>query len=1042
MNENDNNNKGFRLSTFILALSFGGVLSVSALFGVSSYLSAQRLVDHEIRQSFDYRHRIVQLNLNEKLSQIAARLSLLSDLQPLIQAVGDSARSDVDNFLFDVMQSDEMRDLDVLIITNQQGAVIGDASSLLSPLSKLTGHIYQNAPRVFQKWSLVELDVSSQKMALVYSVPLIEGVYGQVIGAAYVAFALTENIQFSKRLMAAADVARLYLTNETRILVKAGSDPLGQDMDDTQVLSLAKKANNDIIKVGDYVGASQDINIGVNGGGKLNVITFMRRDTAVDLMQEYRMSGLLLIIGALITALCIAYMIRRLMRNSTLRLTAYVDQVNKGDRAARFQAGPVQEFNRLGDVVGNMVATIHENERYLTNLIDLAPSPIIVWDEQGRMTKFNRAAERMMGFVVDAGQTPDVQDIMAEISQSNELERKASILQRSLNGEMIEGWEMAHRNFKTAQINYISWSISPVAFHSDGSVATVLAQGLDITQRKRAEKELQRINEELERRVTNRTRALEDEIVERRHIETELRNSEERFRDIAEASSDWFWEMGPDLRFSYMSDKAMIVSGFMEEDIIGKTREELIGLTPEDCQQPKWRAHIETMERREPFRAFEYTLKNHHGDKRVFRISGKPVFNSLTGDFLGYRGSGRDVTEDYLRAQELQIAKEEAENASQAKSEFLSSMSHELRTPLNGILGFAQLLLMPKGNQLQDSQKEFINQILKAGNHLLNLINEILDLAKIEARKVEISLEPVNPYNVMEDVIDLLDGLAHDRGIQLINEITEDNTTMIYADFTRLKQVLVNLGGNAIKYNKERGLVRFTCKYDAGLDMVQFNVIDTGLGIDLKQKDELFVPFNRLNAEFSEIEGTGIGLAITDKLVGLMGGEMGVDSTPGEGSCFWFRLPVYKQVLSDGRKGGAAFQEIETINPVLRRTLKILYVEDNPSNSALMQDALTQSPNVELIIKRTAEEGLAYIETDEVDLLFLDINLPGMSGWDMMEILRQKQKFGDFPIIAVTAQAMRTDVVRAQTVGFADYLSKPINLKDVFDLIRKHTRVS
>ncbi len=1037
----NNNNKGFRLSTFILALSFGGVLTVSALFGISSYLSAQRLIDHEIHQSFDYRHRIVQLNLNEMLSQIAARVSLLSDLQPLIQAVGNGGKPDVENFLFDVMQSDEMRDLDVLIVTNQQGEIIGDASSLLSPLSKFTHKIYQSTPRVFQKWSLVELDASSQTMALVYSVPLIEGQYGQVIGSAFVALALTENIQFSKRLMAAADVARLYLTNGKRILTKAGSDPLGQRMDDTQILALAQKADEDIMKIGDYVGASQDIQLGVNGGVKLNVITFMRRDTAIDLMQEYRISGILLIVGALITALCIAYMIRRLMRNSTLRLTAYVDQVNKGDRAACFQAGPVREFNRLGDVVGNMVTTIHENERYLTNLIDLAPSPIIVWDEQGRMTKFNRAAERMMGFVVDAGQKPNIQDIMGAISQADETDRQISVLERSLNGEVIEGWEMAHRNFKTAQINYISWSISPVAFHRDGSVATILAQGQDITQRKRAEKELYRINEELERRVTNRTQALEDEIVERRLIETELRNSEERFRDIAEASSDWFWEMGPDLRFRYMSDKAMLVSGFLEEEIIGKTREELVGLTPEECEHPKWRAHLATMERREPFRAFEYTLKNRHGDKRVFRISGKPIFNSLTGEFLGYRGSGRDVTEDYLRAQELQIAKEEAENASQAKTEFLSSMSHELRTPLNGILGFAQLLLMPKGNQLQDSQKEFVNQILKAGNHLLNLINEILDLAKIEARKVEISLEPVNPYNVMEDVIDLLDGLAHDRGIRLINDITEDNAVMVYADFTRVKQVLVNLGGNAIKYNKDQGLVRFSCAYDADLDMVQFNVIDTGPGIDLKKKEELFVPFNRLNAEFSEIEGTGIGLAITDKLVGLMGGEMGVDSTPGEGSCFWFRLPVYKQELIDGRKGLTDFHGIETVNPVLKRRLSILYVEDNPSNSILMHDALAQSPNIELIIKRTAEEGLAYIETHKIDLLFLDINLPRMSGWDMMEILRQKQKFGEFPIIAVTAQAMRADIARAQTAGFAGYLSKPIHLKDVFDLIRKHTQV-
>jgi PAS domain S-box-containing protein len=1038
-----NNNKGFRLSTFILALSFGGILVVSALFGVSSYLSAQRMIDYEVRQSFDYRYQIVQLNLNEKLAQVAARLSLLSDLLPLTQAMAQNKTHEMEVILFDAMQSEEMRELDVLILSDVQGNIVADASSLLSPLNVLKEQIYKKALGDFEKWSLVELSDAEKTTALVYSVPVVEPELGQVVGLVHAAITLSNNVRFAKSFMMAADVSQIYLSARNRILTKASRGNLAGHLNDEQIMALIDDSERDVVKIGEYVGASKKIQIGVNGGVELNVFTFMKRDRAVGLVSDYRIGAFLLIFGALITALCITYMVRRLMQHSTLRLTAYADRVNKGERDARFQPGPVTEFNRLGEMVGAMVSTLHESERYLINLIDLASSPIIAWDEKGRVTKFNKAAERLMGVTCDPKDFRNIQDVMDTIDESDGTNGSLSVLERALNGSVIENWEITYRNFETGRVNYISWSISPVAFHRDGSVATVLAQGLDVTQRKRAEEDLQRINEELERRVSARTQALEEEINERRNIEIELRNSEERFRDIAEATSDWFWEMGPDLRFTYMSDKALKVSGFLQEEVIGRTREELLSLSDSGqqylYQQKKWRDHQATLERHEPFRAFEYTISNKLREKRVFRISGKPFFHPVSGEFLGYRGSGRDVTGDYWRAQELEIAKEEAENANQAKTEFLSAMSHELRTPLNGILGFAQLLMMPKENNLRENQKEFIRQILKAGNHLLNLINEILDLAKIEARKVEVSLEPVNPVNVMDDVGDLLERLAEERGITLINEISEDDGIIIYADFTRLKQVLVNLGGNAIKYNHENGEVRFTCSYLADKEMVEFNVIDNGPGIAPDKRADIFLPFNRLNAEFSEIEGTGIGLAITHKLVELMGGEMDVDSEPGKGSRFWFRLPVYTEDETGDRVTLSTFIGDDAVNPVLKRKIHILYVEDNPSNSALMRDTLSQSPNISLTILRTAEEGLAFIEKHQIDLLFLDINLPQMDGWDMMDIMQSKKQFGQFPIIAVTAQAMKADQERAGKAGFTDYLSKPINLNEIFRLIRKHT---
>jgi len=1031
---------GLRLSTFIVALSFGGVLMVSTLFAISSYLSAQRLIEQEIQQSFEYRHRIIQLNLEEKLAQISGRLSILSDLLPLIQAVEGNRIRDVEDILFDVMQSQETRNLDVLIMSDQNGDIVGDASSLLSPLTPLIESLYDGFPGTYEQWALVEMDDPKHTHALLYSVPVIEREFGQVIGAVHAAISLSDNIRFAKELMGAAEVAQLYLADKRGVQVQAGSAQAANKLASYDMASLFNGPRGSIIRINDFVGAIESLQVGEDPESQIQVITFMQRDGASSLLREYRVNGILLVVGALVTSLLIAYMIRRLMRNSTTRLSAYVDQVTKGNRQAGFTPGPVREFNRLGEVIGTMVATIHENERYLTNLIDLAPSPIVAWDGEGRIVRLNKSAERILGCRGEEVVNHPVQSVIAAISRIDGGE--VSILERSLSGAVIEGWDMSHENLQNGQTHYMSWSISPVMFDEGHEVTTVLAQGLDMTRRKQAEQELQRVNQGLEKRVAERTSALEEEIVERRQIEANLRASEERFRDIAQASSDWFWEMGPDLCFTYMSDKALKVTGFLEEQVIGKSRLELVGAAQLARGADKWEAHETLLKRHEPFRSFEYTIANKHGEERVFRISGVPIFNGKNGEFLGYRGSGRDVTDEYLHAQELQIAKEEAESANHAKTEFLSSMSHELRTPLNGILGFAQLLQMPRGTPLADNQKEFINQIVKAGNHLLTLINDILDLSKIEAREVQISHEPVSPDRVMQDVITLLSELARKNGIEMLNEVPRDDDFQLYADYTRLKQVLVNLGGNAIKYNRPNGQVQFTCALCEDEDMVQFNVIDTGIGIDPDKRKDLFIPFNRLDAENSGVEGTGIGLAVTQRLVGLMGGYMGVESTPGEGSDFWFRLPLYREQKTNVAQPVKSFRPVGEKDLVLSRDITLLYVEDNPNNSALMRDALAQMPQVSLHVVSTAEEGLDYINDHDIDLLFLDINLPGMNGWEMMDTLKRKKKPLAFPVIAVTAQVMDRDLKRAREAGFDDFLPKPIHLKDVFRLIRQHTLVS
>ncbi len=1026
--------KGLHLSTFILALSFGGVLFVSALFAISSYFSTQKLIEREISQSFDYRHSILNLSLEERLNIAQSRLSSRVNHPELIEAIEGKNQKKVEEILFSLLQEEETKNLDILFLSGEGGVIIGDVSSPLSTLGGQKEKLLANAMDAFDNWILLGVgEGAEQSIALFLSIPVIEPELGRVVGGVHAAISLTENLRFTRELKEAANVSELIVSYGGRI----HSNASGQKY--PGLVDQFKDLDSPFISLGGDVAALLKTKFKTGDGTPLTLVTFLKGDASTSLSDLYARGAVYLLLAAVVTALVIAYIARHLISKSSDHLFSYVDNVLKGDRKASFEKGPVSEFNLLGNAVSEMVTTIHENERYLTNLIELANSPIVAWDGDGKITKFNRAAERLFARKSEDVEKVPVRKLMGMIGLSEEGER--SILERSLGGSVIDNWEMVVTNPKTGQDHYLSWSISPVAFHNDNTVATVLAQGLDMTRRKLAEEELQRVNEELELRVMHRTRAMEDEISERRQIEQELRKSEERFRDIAESASDWFWEMGPDLRFTYMSDKAIISTGFQPGDIIGKTRMELVPTERMIAEGDKWREHSAMLQRHESFQGFEYHITNRDGEDRVFRISGKPIIDGKTGEFLGYRGAGRDVTKSHLQQEELHQAMEQAENASQAKSEFLSSMSHELRTPLNGILGFAQLLMMPNVSNLTDKQKEFASQIVKAGQHLLDLINEILDLAKIEARKVDVSLEAVAPSVVMHDVTELIKGLAEDYGITVQDDVAGRELPPVYADFTRLKQVLVNLGSNAVKYNSTDGVVTFDCRICTDENMVEFSVADTGQGIPPDEVEQLFQPFNRLGAEFSDVEGTGIGLTITHQLVELMDGKLGVESTVGSGSRFWVRMPLYEEQQQNENRTlvpSILQDEIETV--VFDDEINLLYVEDNPNNRKLMEELLSGVENINLNTTRTAEEGIDLAYSHKPDLIFLDINLPGMSGWQMLEMLRSNEHTQHIPVVAVTAQAMMKDVEKGKEAGFDAYVAKPININNVFDVIRANTQ--
>ncbi|WP_192034901.1 PAS domain S-box protein [Halomonas sp. YLGW01] len=379
---------------------------------------------------------------------------------------------------------------------------------------------------------------------------------------------------------------------------------------------------------------------------------------------------------------------------------------------------------------------------------------------------------------------------------------------------------------------------------------------------------------------------------------------------------------------------------------------------------------------------------------------------------------------------ELGRARDQAEQASLAKSDFLSSMSHELRTPLNAILGFAQLLASSRRSPLNERQQRQVSQIEKSGHHLLGLINEVLDLAKIEAGHLHLSLEPLSLKTLVEDATDTMAGIAETAGITL-SASCPDTDFIVVADYTRAKQVLLNLISNAIKYNRVAGRVRVHVARAAA--RARITVSDTGHGIAAERQAELFEPFQRLAAEHGAIEGTGIGLAITRQLVERMQGTIEVDSRLGEGSDFWVELPLANEQASAAPKPHAVTRAATSHTPERR----LLYIEDNPANQRLMEDIIAELEGFGLQIAPSAEIGLELIRYSAPDLVLMDLHLPGMDGYQALAALKRDPVHSTLPVVALSANAMARDLKRGQQAGFDAYLTKPLALDHLRETLER-----
>lgn len=401
---------------------------------------------------------------------------------------------------------------------------------------------------------------------------------------------------------------------------------------------------------------------------------------------------------------------------------------------------------------------------------------------------------------------------------------------------------------------------------------------------------------------------------------------------------------------------------------------------------------------------------------------------------------GLDITQRKQAETNLKAAKIEAENANHAKSQFLSSMSHELRTPLNSILGFSQILVTDKEAPLNQDQEESVDQIIASGKHLLELINDVLDLSRIESKKIELSIEDVDIGQLVDETASLIQAQAESSGIAIHRETTGLGAPLLKADYTKLKQVLLNLLSNAVKYNREGGEVSLVPERRED-GKIRINVRDTGDGISENQLSGLFEPFNRLGRESSAIEGTGIGLTITKRLVEAMKGEIGVDSVPGEGSTFWVEFD----------EGDTLEQELDAVLDSIECTpadvtaqekrIKVLYVEDNPANMKFVRKVISRLPQFDLLEATTAEDGLEAVFSQNPDIVLMDINLPGADGFQVLEVLQDQGLTGHMQVIALSANAMEADIKKGLDAGFDGYLTKPVNVDKLVKVLEKAATV-
>ena len=503
-----------------------------------------------------------------------------------------------------------------------------------------------------------------------------------------------------------------------------------------------------------------------------------------------------------------------------------------------------------------------------------------------------------------------------------------------------------------------------------------------------------------------------------------IRHEAQRFRDFAELGSDWLWEQDRDLRFTYVSPRVTEAIGVPVETFLGRTRRELVGnfIQPgEDTQR-----HLAAMERHEPFKDLEMSTVPGERGTRIARLSGKPVLDD-GGRFVGYRGVGHDITVEHTRELELDGAREAAEAASRAKSDFLAMMSHEIRTPMTAIIGMGGLLM---DTPLNAVQRQYAETIRTAGDALLGLTNNVLDLSKLEAGQIEFEEGRFDIVSLSQGVADMVRPSAQAKAVGLDLSVAVNMPRWFMGDSGRIRQILLNLAANAVKFT-DKGSVAISLSVlhrpDSRHD-VRVEVTDTGIGIDAKDVERLFQRFSQVDTSIARrFGGTGLGLSIARELVHRMGGDIGVTSEPGRGSRFWFVLPL---MAADAPRLAAASSGIRSHAP--NRRLNVLIAEDSATSQKFIQIVVEAAGHTARVVT-DGEGAVAATREGNFDVILMDVQMPNVDGFEATRRIRAKGGIWSVvPIIAMTANVMPEVMAACSAAGMTDYVAKPFQ-RDVLE---------
>jgi PAS domain S-box-containing protein len=640
----------------------------------------------------------------------------------------------------------------------------------------------------------------------------------------------------------------------------------------------------------------------------------------------------------------------------------------------------------------------------------------IATDAKGVIQIFNVGAERMLGYTAAEVMnkiTP------ADISDPQEVIARAKALSVELGTPITPGFEAlvfkASRGIEDIyELSYIRKdgsrfpavvSVTALRDAQDVIIGYLLI-GTDNTARKQVEEE-------------------------RKKLDQRLRDQQFYTRSLIEGNIDAIMTTDPRGIISDVNRQMEVLTGCTRDELIGAPCKTYF-TDPEKAESA-----ITLVLTQKAVTNYELTARARDGKETVVSYNAT-TFYDRDGKLQGVFAAARDVTErkrldQVLREKniELEKSKSVAEKANLAKSEFLSSMSHELRSPLNAILGFAQLM-DSDATPATPSQKASIDEILRAGWYLLELINEILDLAQIESGRLSLSKEPTSLPEVILECQAMIEPQAQNRGIRMTFP-QFDVPCFVHADRTRLKQVLINLMSNAVKYNTADGTVVVDLAGSTA-DRIRINVRDSGAGLPPEKLAQLFQPFNRLGQERGAEQGTGIGLVMSKRLTELMGGVLGVESTVGEGSVFWCEL------------GAAAAPSVEAMiakpAPIASAEVQhdaslstLLYVEDNPANLKLVEQLIARRPTIRLLTAVDGNIGIQVARANQPDVILMDINLPGISGIEALKILRDDPTTAHIPVVALSANAMPRDIERGIEAGFFSYLTKPIKVQEFMEAL-------